>query len=280
MNETSPADHRPVKRIYRQPAPLGRDDLERARADHDVPTIREATIALALTEPDRQWMERQLVELMRDADGSVRSIAALAVGHLARVHGQIDLEGVTPMLWDLLEDSETAGNAANALDDISTFVLHANADNGITRVVDATDTGDEDVDLGPKHPRFAAHFRDAIYDDPADELAPFGSDEGADLLADWADRADELDSGSTLAQIAPEWFEDGPLLPTDLNEENVDLNDIVIGAGFTLLRLKGQISELDRSLVLRALDIRDRTYGQQPQTQQMRADLLAFGQGT
>lgn len=231
LNETSPADHCPVKRIYRQPAPLGRDDLERARADHDVPIIREATIALALTEPDRQWMERQLVELMRDADGSVRSIAALAVGHLARVHGQIDLEGVMPVLWDLFEDSETVGNAANALDDISTFVLHANADDGITRVVDATDMGDEDVDLGPKHPSFAAHFRDGIYDDPADDFAPFGNDEGADLLADWADRADELDSGSTLAQIAPDWFEDGPLAPADLNEDDVDMNDIVIGAG-------------------------------------------------
>lgn len=232
-----------------------------------MPIIREATIALALTEPDRQWMERQLVELMRDADGSVRSIAALAVGHLARVHGQIDLEGVMPVWWDLLEDSETAGNAANALDDFSTFVLHANADNGITRVVDATDMGDEDVDLGPKHPSFAAHFRDGIYDDPADDFAPFGNDERADLLADWADRADELDSGSTLVQIEPEWFEDGPLAPANLNEDDVDMNDIVIGAGFALLQLKGQISELDRSLVLRALDIRDRTYGQQPQTQ-------------
>ena len=117
-----------VERIYRQPTPLGRDDLERARADRAVPIIREATIALALTEPDRQWMERQLVELMRDADGSVRSIAALAVGHLARVHGQIYLGEVMPVLQDLLEDSEAAGNAANALDDISMFVHDGKAD--------------------------------------------------------------------------------------------------------------------------------------------------------
>ena len=93
-----------------------------------MPIIRETTIALALTEPDRQWMELQLVELMRDANGSVRSIAALAVGHLARVHGQIDLEEVMPVLQDLLEDSEAAGNAANALDDISMFVDDGKAD--------------------------------------------------------------------------------------------------------------------------------------------------------
>lgn len=141
-----------MKRIYRWSAPLGRDDLERARADRDVPTIREATIALALTVPDRQWMERQLVELMRDADGSVRSIAALAVGHLARVHGQIDLELLMPVLQDLLEDSEAGGNAADALDDIVTFVRYGDADDAIMRVVDATDVGDEYPDLGLKSP--------------------------------------------------------------------------------------------------------------------------------
>lgn len=139
---------------------------------------------------------------------------------------------------------------------------------------------DEDFDPWPKHPHFAAHFRDPLYDDPADELAPFGNDEGWDLVTDWAKRSDELDSGSTLAQIAPEWFEDTPLVPDDLNEDDVDLNDIVIGAGFTLLRLTGQIGEADRALVLRALDIRDRTYGQQRETQQMRTDLLAFGRSS
>ena len=142
-----------MKRIYGQPTPLGRDDLERARADRDVQIICEATIALALTEPDRQWMERQLVELMRDADGSVRSIAALAVGHLARVHRQIDLEEVTPVLQDLLEDGEAGGNAANALDDISTFVRYGDADDAIMRVVDTADVGDEYPDLGLKPAR-------------------------------------------------------------------------------------------------------------------------------
>ncbi|MFI9487345.1 hypothetical protein ACIG47_13225 [Promicromonospora sp. NPDC052451] len=136
-----------MKRIYRRPTPLGRDDLERARADHDVPIICEAAIALALTEPDRQWMESQLVELMRDADGSVRSIAALAVGHLARLHGRTDLDAVTPVLRDLLEDNEARGNAANALDDISTFVHNGIADGAIMPVMDTTDVSDEDTDL-------------------------------------------------------------------------------------------------------------------------------------
>lgn len=147
------------------------------------------------------------------------------------------------------------------------------------RFLKRADTEDEDYGLGLKHPAFAAHFRDPIYDDEANDLAPFGNDEGWDLLVGWVKRADELDSVSTLVQIAPEWFEEAPV-PDDLNEDDVDLNDIVIGAGFTLLRLTGQIGEADRALVLRALDIRDRTYGQHPETQQMRTDLLTFGRSS
>lgn len=149
-----------------------------------------------------------------------------------------------------------------------------NADDRMDPEMDDTGT---DEDLGPKHPAFAAHFRDPIYDDPADDFAPFGNDEGWDLLAEGVQRIDELDSTSTLQQIAPEWFEDGTPAPSDLNEDDVDLNDIVIGAGFTLLRLTGQIREADRALVLRALDVRDLTYGRDPKTERLRSDLRSFG---
>lgn len=136
---------------------------------------------------------------------------------------------------------------------------------------------DDDGDLGPKHPAFAAHFHDPIYDDEGDDFAPFGNDEGWDLVVLTARRADELDGSTTLVQIDPEWFGDEAEVVAGLDDDDVDMVDVVIGAGFTLLRLTGQIDDFGRALVLRALDTRDRVYGPQPQTEQMRADLLAFG---
>jgi uncharacterized protein YfeS len=133
--------------------------------------------------------------------------------------------------------------------------------------------------LGLKHPAFAAHFRDPIYDEEGDDLAPFGSDEGWDLLAGWGKRTDELSSTSTLAQIVPEEFEKRAVVPADLNENDVDLVGTVIGAGFTLLRLTGQIDEPGRALLFRALDIREQVEGQRAETDRMRADLLTFGRG-
>ncbi|GAA4714364.1 hypothetical protein APR04_004117 [Promicromonospora umidemergens] len=96
------------------------------------------------------------------------------------------------------------------------------------RFLKRVETDDEVFDLGPKHSEFAAHFRDPIYDDPGDDLAPIGNDEGWDLLAGWVKQADKLDSGSTSAQIAPEWFEDAPLVPADLNEDDVDLTSSLV----------------------------------------------------
>lgn len=59
------------------------------------------------------------------------------------------------------------------------------------------------------HTRYVAHFAHAIYWDDADDAAPFGSDEGADLWAAWQDRAEDLIPGGTvrtvLAGIDPLW---------------------------------------------------------------------------
>ena len=50
----------------------------------------------------------------------------------------------------------------------------------------------DNEDLPEAAPAFAAHFSNPVYDDPAGEFAPFGSDEGFDMLYEWAERRDEL----------------------------------------------------------------------------------------
>ncbi|MEV0890230.1 hypothetical protein [Promicromonospora sp. NPDC050262] len=151
----------------------------------------------------------------------------------------------------------------------------------MTDHLDSTDMAgpDEDAHLGPKHSAFAAHFRDPIYDDQGDDFAPFGNDEGWDTLVSAAQRLDELDSSTTLVQIDPEWFEDEAAVAEGLDDDDMDMADFTIGAGFALLRLTGQIDDVGRGLVLKALDARDRFQGPQPETERMRSDLLSFQPG-
>lgn len=112
----------------------------------------------------------------------------------------------------------------------------------------AADEDDEDWSEGFTAPAFAAHFTDPIYRDVGLETAPFGSDEGADMLAIWDERRDELRPDSTVADVLegdPEEY---------LSHQEVDSAVAVQSAGFTLLRLTGQIDAAGKRATLAALD--------------------------
>jgi uncharacterized protein YfeS len=144
-------------------------------------------------------------------------------------------------------------------------------------------TMDDDTREGvdaPADDAFTDHFTSPIYDDPAGEFAPFGNDEGADILADWAARSDELGPKSTVRELLADGLDDpadvdGLLAELD-DEDGIDTAFIVVGAGFTLLRLTGQIDDEGRTAVLRALVALETFYGEQPELTRMRDDLESF----
>ena len=102
---------------------------------------------------------------------------------------------------------------------------------------------------------FREHFTDPVYDDVGDEFAPFGSDEGSDLLASWVPRRDELGpSGSIATVLGTE--------PEQLRRNVAEMEDIddletamfIRSAAFVLLRLSGHLGDEDRQLALDALE--------------------------
>lgn len=142
----------------------------------------------------------------------------------------------------------------------------------------------DDEDLPEAAPAFSAYFTDPIYDDPAGEFAPFGSDEGFDLLYEWAERRDEIDKDATVVDLIEEsGFADvvneidtpeGPGIPVPGGQ--VDAATITIGAAFTLLRLTGRIDEAGRLQTLKALDILIGRYDSPPELLRQRADLESW----
>lgn len=143
-----------------------------------------------------------------------------------------------------------------------------------------------DDGLPKPHPSFAAHFTDPVYDDPAGEFAPFGTDEGSDLLMEWGDRKDEL-PGLTLDQVLDEsgfgempdqlsapQTDSTPGIPEPDGE--VDAATIIVGAAFTILRLTGTIDAAGRKLAIRALDVLIKYYGSPAELLKQRSDLVSF----
>jgi len=99
------------------------------------------------------------------------------------------------------------------------------------------------------------HFTDPIYDDPALETAPFGSDEGSDILSEWGQRRDELSPDSTIPDVMEtDAAQLDALVERMAGIDYLDQAAIVRGAAFTLLRLIGHLSHGDRETVLRCID--------------------------
>jgi hypothetical protein len=104
------------------------------------------------------------------------------------------------------------------------------------------------------HAGFVAHFTDAIYEPDApdnDEVALFGTDEGADELREWSKRPDELLAHPTVRYMLGEDAE--AIVASARSAEQPDIDDALIGAGFTLIRVAGRIDREGRTWVREAL---------------------------
>lgn len=124
-------------------------------------------------------------------------------------------------------------------------------------------------------PAFSAHFTDEFYGDVDNVYAPFGTAEGEELLREWGARVSEIEDGALIEDLVEEFGDDlGDLIGED--EEETRVEQMVIAAGFTILRLLGGIDEQDRHYVLRALDHLEEVFGEQPEFETMREDLASF----
>lgn len=131
----------------------------------------------------------------------------------------------------------------------------------------------EDLDLPPAVPAFKAHFSHPHYDDQGDDLAPFGSDEASDFFwGDWSSRLDEVCPKTTLA-----WVLEDSGFPGDSREyepfKGFDDAELLLTAGFIVLRYSGQIDPAGKALMLKAVDAVLDEFPDAPQLLQQRHDL-------
>lgn len=117
-------------------------------------------------------------------------------------------------------------------------------------------TSGEDLwrSVPPPHPLFTLYFKAAFYLDHETGVGPFSTDEGADILLDWASHADRLSGASTVRDLLGEYTDDVDAFLHDLPTfHDLAVDSIVVGAGFTLLYYTGWIDRPGRHLVLAAL---------------------------
>jgi hypothetical protein len=102
--------------------PISPGRAERAIGSGDPREISLALLRLALHGPDWARAEQLAHAHVHHQDVWVRRNAATALGHIARVHGQLDTDAALRALHALREDPELTDWADAALDDFEMYL--------------------------------------------------------------------------------------------------------------------------------------------------------------
>lgn len=102
--------------------PISRTEAEKAFKSDKRDDVVRALIRLALNDPDWRLVQTHCLSFLKHPDRWVRGAAAISLGHLARIHGQLDLATVKPALERLRDDTDLDGKAQDALEDIKNYI--------------------------------------------------------------------------------------------------------------------------------------------------------------
>ena len=102
---------------------MDRAEIERLLASRNETAIADALLSAAYYEPDWQWVQGQCLHFLNDPENNNRWIAAVCLGHLARIHRKLDLEVVLPKLQVLKDDPAVGSAVEDALADIRFYLV-------------------------------------------------------------------------------------------------------------------------------------------------------------
>lgn len=109
-------------RQHATPARFSRDTAIAKLTGTDPGDRIDGLLSLALYDPDWRWVQGCSIGLLHDPDIDIVATALLAIGHVGRLHGQLDLDRVLPELEVLRTNEALAGRVSDVLSDIDIFV--------------------------------------------------------------------------------------------------------------------------------------------------------------
>lgn len=107
---------------YEKIEPISRIEAEAIFASSNHVEISKTLVRLAYHDEDWHWVQSKCLDYLENGENEIQCTAILCLGHLARIHHQLDLETILPILMKLKDDSALQGRVEGTLDDISIFI--------------------------------------------------------------------------------------------------------------------------------------------------------------
>lgn len=108
--------------IYVLPATISHEEAESVFRSGDSKEICATLVSLALNDTQWKWVQQKCIDYSDDPDPEVRGGAVTCLGHIARLHRELDVDVVVPVIQRLMHDPEVAGRAEDAWDDLSLYL--------------------------------------------------------------------------------------------------------------------------------------------------------------
>jgi len=109
---------------YQSPSEYLKTEVESA-IEHDVVSdLIQMVISVSIGSENADWAESVCRRLVRHSDEKVHGNAILGFGHIARVHGKLDLKEVAHLVSTALSDDKeyVRGQAESAADDLEQYM--------------------------------------------------------------------------------------------------------------------------------------------------------------
>lgn len=107
---------------FNNPEPKTREELESNFASNNAELIIESLVSLSMYEKDWQWAQEVCLHFLKSDNPNISGLAAISLGHIARIHHNLDKVKVISALEDKLNNPLIAGRVQDALDDIEIYL--------------------------------------------------------------------------------------------------------------------------------------------------------------
>ena len=106
---------------YQNIFPIDKASAEKIFSSNDADKICYTMVAVAFHEQDWKWAQDKFLYFLTNDNPEISGLAATCLGHVARIHRQIEKERVIPLLRSRLNDAKIGGLIEDALSDIEMF---------------------------------------------------------------------------------------------------------------------------------------------------------------
>ena len=106
---------------YESVLPIAKEQAEKAFHGRDAEEIVHALLSVTHHDADWEWVQDHCLGFLDSPLSNVRTTAIICLGHLARIHKELDRPKVLAALNPLRADPECRAHVEDAIEDIEMF---------------------------------------------------------------------------------------------------------------------------------------------------------------